>query len=91
MEDQLAGLFAMAVLAAPCCAGAVGLTFVGFWVVALGHVLVSDHPSKVAWVLAVIFAGPIGAALYWFLGRDYERPQASEGQLWMDELREDRR
>jgi len=75
--------------AVPCCGAAIGLAVVGFWVVALGHVLASDHPSKVAWVLAVIFAGPIGAALYWFLGKDEARPAAASegGQLWYDVLR----
>lgn len=90
MEEQLAGLVATAFVAAPCCGAALGLAFIAFWVVALGHVLSSDHPSKLPWVLAVIFAGPIGAALYWFVGRDYVRPAECGGQLWFDELRGDR-
>lgn len=91
MDEVLAGLITLAVVAAPCCGAAVGLAFLGFWVVALGHVLTSDHPSKLPWVLAVIFAGPIGAALYWFLGRDQARPADTGGQLWYDELRGDRK
>ncbi len=47
----------------------IGFVLSAFWIWMLVDVLMRDIPNETTWVLVIIFAGWIGAAIYFFTGR----------------------
>ncbi|WP_091058799.1 PLD nuclease N-terminal domain-containing protein [Opitutus sp. GAS368] len=67
--DQLSGIMAggiMMMLASVI----FGIGMLGFWLFALIHCLTHRHDKdRIVWVLVTLLGGPIGAALYFMIGR----------------------
>ena len=56
------------------------LAALALWFVALVHCISKKHDKdRMLWVIVVLFGGPIGALLYWFMGRPKMPPRMHSG------------
>jgi len=53
-----------------------GLIVVIFWIIQIVDCLKSNFSgyNKIVWILVLIFLGPLGAIVYYFLGQDQKIP-----------------
>ena len=53
-----------------------GLIVVIFWIIQIVDCLKSNFSgyNKIVWILVLIFLGPLGALVYYFLGKDQKIP-----------------
>ena len=53
-----------------------GLIVVVFWIIQIVDCLKSNFSgyNKIVWILVLIFLGPFGALVYYFLGKDQKIP-----------------
>jgi len=53
-----------------------GLIVVVFWIIQIVDCLKSNFSgyNKIVWILVLIFLGPLGALVYYFLGKDQKIP-----------------
>lgn len=61
---------------APLCGVLFGIVALVFWFAMLIDCMKTDLPDKTAWVLVIIFLGPLGALIYYFVVRRPPRPPA---------------
>lgn len=55
-----------------CCMILVLVIFLGFWIWMLIDCAVKEFPGdndKIIWILVILLAGPLGALIYFFVGR----------------------
>jgi hypothetical protein len=75
LEDLFTLLLSFVALA-PLCGVLFGIVASVFWIITLVDCMKTDLPDKTAWVLVIIFLGPLGALMYYFVVQR-QRPPAT--------------